>query len=362
MAWYTAGTVALTAGSNVVTGAGTAWMGLVLAGEGVDAPDGRIYEIAEVVNNTRLILVGKYLGATAGAAVYQIIPNASMTKELTGRVNALIGSFDGVPGAVQQHTQQIGALQTGKADAQAMTTALSVKADATVVNEAIAAASFEDRKRENHTGVQDAATVTIGGVPLWPAIAPALALANTFTVVPATNQGPMVVVTQPHLRFMVWDGAKYVRAPWHRPGRIFYTHHNNASEPGALPVRADVSYAKANYPDLCEALGITGTGNFTLLELRGEFLRVLDNGRGVDVGRGSGSAQGFATQAHTHFRNTNQSAEAGFTNRASGNEAGQTEGGRTYDTLGSSTGLMAAGVSAAETRPRNVALPAWVTF
>lgn len=192
----------------------------------------------------------------------------------------------------------------------------------------------------------------------------AIAFANTFPAMPATNQGQMIVVTQPHLRFMVWDVAKsrYVRAPWHRPGRIFYTHHNNASEPGALQVRADVSYNQSDYPDLCEVLGLSGEGTFTLLEPRGEFLRVLDNGRGVDVGRAFGSAQGHAMQSHTHKRNAGGTSEAAFTNRQSGGDAAGNPGARTYDDLGAVTGGVSSGATATETRPRNIALPLWVSY
>lgn len=181
----------------------------------------------------------------------------------------------------------------------------------------------------------------------------AIALANTFTAVPTTNQGAMILVTAPHDRFMRWNGTKYVRANWDRPGRIFYTHHNNASEPGALPVRADVSYNKANYPDLCEALGITGTGTFTLLELRGEFLRVLDNGRGIDVGRVYGSAQADEFKAHTH-KGT----------EIVGNSSGQTQtnigGGSGWSVNRDSQASTSTG--GAENRPRNIPLPAWVTY
>lgn len=110
----------------------------------------------------------------------------------------------------------------------------------------------------------------------------AIAFASTFTAVPATNQGPMVVVTQPHLRFMVWNGTKYVRAPWDRPGVLFFSHAPAANVTHGIQVRADVTYNKADHPDLAEILGVSGS-TFILPEGRARVLRAADNGRGIDA-------------------------------------------------------------------------------
>lgn len=85
---------------------------------------------------------------------------------------------------------------------------------------------------------------------------------------------------------------------------------------GGVPVGAVMSFAgstcpsgwlsaagsevnRATYPDLFTYIGTTyGAGNgsttFRLPELRGEFVRGLDNGRGADAGRALGTAQGDA--------------------------------------------------------------------
>ena len=63
-----------------------------------------------------------------------------------------------------------------------------------------------------------------------------------YSSVPTSNKGLMIVVAQPHLRVMVWNGSKYVRAPWHQPCQLFFSYDNPSSIPGALPVRAGVSY------------------------------------------------------------------------------------------------------------------------
>lgn len=44
-----------------------------------------------------------------------------------------------------------------------------------------------------------------------------------------------------------------------------------------------------------------GASTFRIPEVRGEFLRVLDESRGLDIGRASGSFQGHSLQSHNHF-------------------------------------------------------------
>lgn len=134
-------------------------------------------------------------------------------------------------------------------------------------------------ERANHTGTQPASTIT------------GLSVGASFTTVPTTNQGPSIVVTEPHLRFMVWNGTKYVRAPWHAPGQLSYFLRDVPA--GYVEVRSDVVLNAADFPDLAEYLGVTES-TFILDEARGEFLRALDSGRGVDVGRVVGSPQGDA--------------------------------------------------------------------
>ncbi|CAN7259715.1 hypothetical protein LJR084_001214 [Variovorax sp. LjRoot84] len=132
---------------------------------------------------------------------------------------------------------------------------------------------------------------------------PAYAFRSGFAAVPAAYVGHVITVTTPHLRQMIWNGTAYVRAPWHQPGMVLYSYDNPASIPGHLPVRADVSYSQANYPDLVARLGLSGEGTFALVELRGEFIRCLDNGRGVDAGRALRSWVAGDNQSHTHATN-----------------------------------------------------------
>lgn len=190
-----------------------------------------------------------------------------------------------------------------------------------------------------------------------------------YSSVPTSNMGLMIVVTQPHLRVMVWSGSQYVRAPWHQPCELFFSYDNPATIPGALPVRADVSYQQSNYPDVVARLGLSGSGTFSLVEARGEFLRVLDNGRDVDPWRQVGSAQADDFKSHKHL---NGFADDSYAYGGSGHVYGETTidmpglaegrtptdgGGMAYARQGYTS--YAGG---AETKPRNVAFPLWMTI
>lgn len=90
-----------------------------------------------------------------------------------------------------------------------------------------------------------------------------------------------------------------------------------------------------------------GTTTFNLPDLRGEFIRGWDNGRGIDSGRTFGSAQADELRAHTH-------TYRGATISPTGSDPTGT--GATFNTgnTGSTGG--------AETRPRNIALMYCIKF
>lgn len=124
-------------------------------------------------------------------------------------------------------------------------------------------------------------------------------------------------------------------------------------------------YLKANgqavsrsvYAALFAAIGTTyGAGNgsttFNVPDLRGEFVRGWDDGRGVDSGRAIGSSQDSQMQSHTH------TTAVGSRGLSSG--AGNAIGTGTGVNLTSSA---AGGTSnSSENRPRNVALLACIKF
>jgi microcystin-dependent protein len=114
--------------------------------------------------------------------------------------------------------------------------------------------------------------------------------------------------------------------------------------------------SRSTYSALFTAIGTTfgvgdGSTTFNLPDLRGEFVRGWDDGRGVDAGRVFGTAQSHAVQQHTHSYNTPLNSPSG-----------SPWGGGAFVTTSATTGGMNSGNSAAETRPRNIALLACIAF
>lgn len=96
MSWYRTGTIALTNGSTAVVGTGTDFINGVAIGEGVLAPDGKVYEIASVQSATALTLGSAYLGSTATGQTYAVIPSQSYIRDLASQAATLINSYQAV--------------------------------------------------------------------------------------------------------------------------------------------------------------------------------------------------------------------------------------------------------------------------
>ena len=107
--------------------------------------------------------------------------------------------------------------------------------------------------------------------------------------------------------------------------------------------------SRTAYADLFNIIGVVygegdGSTTFRIPDLRGEFIRGWDNGRGVDSGRVFGNWQNHMLSSHTHnvwFRN----------NYGSGGLGGLLPfswSGYTRNNIGSTGGT--------ETRPRNIAM------
>jgi len=126
--------------------------------------------------------------------------------------------------------------------------------------------------------------------------------------------------------------------------------------------------SRTTYSALFGAIGTTfgagdGSTTFNLPDMRGQFPRGWDDGRGVDSGRAFGSAQTDAFQGHFHARRFSGTRDinigAGIISR--GNDVG-TVTDRDFVGAPSDDGSNGAPRTAAETRPRNIALLACIKF
>jgi microcystin-dependent protein len=114
--------------------------------------------------------------------------------------------------------------------------------------------------------------------------------------------------------------------------------------------------SRDTYANLYSVIGDTyGAGDdsttFNIPDLRGEFLRGWDNGRGVDANRDIGTLQSDDFKNHSHTITTSHS-QAGGTAVAIGWSDGELSG--PYTDRNGDDGAKATGGS--ETRPRNIAI------
>lgn len=112
--------------------------------------------------------------------------------------------------------------------------------------------------------------------------------------------------------------------------------------------------SRTNYAALFAAIGTTfgvgdGSTTFNLPDLRGEFIRSLDDGRGVDSGRALGSSQADELKSHTHPYNGSAYYYAAHPYGAG------------YDHIASYAQTTGA-TGGTETRPRNIALLACIKY
>lgn len=86
---YNTGTSSVTNGSAVVTGAGTTWVGNVVAGNVYVGPDNVQYSILSVDSNGQITLTAPYAGATLSGQSYYIVTASAGVSQLTDTPNKL---------------------------------------------------------------------------------------------------------------------------------------------------------------------------------------------------------------------------------------------------------------------------------
>jgi phage-related tail fiber protein len=164
-------------------------------------------------------------------------------------------------------------------------------------------------------------------------------------------------------------------------GEVFYTARSTAPA-GSLKANG-AAISRTAYAALFGAIGTTygagdGFNTFNLPDLRGEFLRGLDDGRGVDAGRVLGSAQTSQNLAHTHNGSTDTSGShshsytdgrpvnPGGNGIAAGSQVPSVWERIDQSTTGAagshSHGITTNSSGGAEARPRNIALLACIKY
>lgn len=166
------------------------------------------------------------------------------------------------------------------------------------------------------------------------------------------------------------------------PGTIAYI--GMISAPTGWLKANGAAISRSTYADLFAAIGTTfgagdGTSTFNLPDLRGEFVRGHDDGRGVDAGRVFGSWQNSDNKSHNHTGSTTSDGwhdhsvpgyfvtpwtmydgDVDGSSRATGYDKA-TMGGGTYGN-GTHAHSFTTTTSGSDAKPRNVAMLACIKF
>jgi len=151
-------------------------------------------------------------------------------------------------------------------------------------------------------------------------------------------------------------------------GQVAYFATAVASAPSGWIKANGAAVSRTTYAALFAKIGTTygagdGSTTFNLPDLRGEFLRGLDDGRGVDSGRSIGSSQSNEIQSHQH-QVLGPSTHSHATEFGGGTTASTFA--YTPSTVNGTVGYLstwyADNSGGSETRPRNIALLACIKY
>lgn len=276
----------------------------------------------------------------------------------------------------------------GSADAPAFRTAIGAlgasdtAAAATVSTKILSAAAGGTANAitatfsPNITALTDGLRVRVTGLSANTATNPTLAAgATAATVIKDYAGSNLAVAAIPPEADLVYSSAYSAwllqntgRTPAWVPAGIVAYFANSTAPAGWLKCNG-AAVSRTTYAALFSAFGTTygvgdGATTFNLPDLRGDFLRSLDDGRGLDTGRTIGTTQGQSITEHSHFQAFGPlNGDAGrYGKTATGINATQYsltagpngDANYTSGVQGTTTG--------SENRPRNVAMLACIKF
>lgn len=159
--------------------------------------------------------------------------------------------------------------------------------------------------------------------------------------------------TPRYINGIAFDGSSDINAT--PAGAVQYFAMQSAPVGWLKANGAEVS--RATYANLFAAIGThygvgDGATTFNLPDLRGEFLRGLDEGRGIDLNRSIGTFQGDALRSHSHSFGVYRSVNAGIGDNING--------GAELSAVGVGGEVFGGAFGGNETRPRNIALLACI--
>lgn len=203
---------------------------------------------------------------------------------------------------------------------------------------------------------------------------------------PVMTSAQRAAIVSPVAGLMVYNSTTNVYEIYNGSGWIALGGSSDAGQVGFFAMNAPpTGWLKANgaavsrttYASLFAAIGTTfgvgnGTTTFNVPDMRGEFPRGWDDGRGVDTGRAFGSAQSGQNLAHTHTGSTDSAGAHTHTTAVlttanpslagTGGSGAQVVSGNTSSAGAHTHTLTIASDGGTEARPRNIALLACIKF
>jgi microcystin-dependent protein len=180
-----------------------------------------------------------------------------------------------------------------------------------------------------------------------------LTSANLTGALPAISGSSLTSLTSANLTgaLPAIDGSNLTGIAGTPAGVVIY-HAANTAPTGFIKANG-ASISTSTYSDLFAVIGYTfggSGGSFNVPDLRGEFLRGWDDGRGVDSGRNFGSSQTDELKSHTHSVPTwTYNVHAADFSRA-------------YSRGTNASSVTTGATGGTETRPRNIALLACIKY